>query len=184
VKRAVFVGGGAAGFFGAVTFAAEGTGAEAVVMEKGPQFLQKVRISGGGRCNVTHAMFEPREVCATIPTRRARVDWFVATISGPRHRGVGLRSAGVKMKAEEDGRMFPITDSSQTIIDCLLGEARKLGGGRARECYGRIDRAKTAWLHNWSYEWRDVGSGLRFARHRRGVARAQWEPWRNRSVTL
>ena len=94
--------------------------------EKGPQFLSKVRISGGGRCNVTHACFDPREFAAHYPRgereliapfqrfqARDTVAWFA--------------SRGVKLKTESDGRMFPTTDSSQTIIDCLLGLARSAG---------------------------------------------------------
>src|SRR5205085_4956280 len=96
------------------------------LLEKGPQFLSKVRISGGGRCNVTHACFDaarlgagyPRGEAALLGTFRRfqasdTVAWF--------------ESRGVKLKTEPDGRMFPTTDSSQTIIQCLLREARAAG---------------------------------------------------------
>jgi predicted Rossmann fold flavoprotein len=125
VKRAVFVGGGAAGFFAAITFAAEGTGAGAIVLEKGPQFLQKVRISGGGRCNVTHALFETREFAGRYPRGERELIGLLQRFQA-RDTVAWFETHGVKLKVEEDGRMFPITDSSQTVIDCLVEEARRL----------------------------------------------------------
>src|ERR1017187_7983361 len=125
-RRVVVAGGGAAGFFAAITCAQAAPGAEVTLLEKGPQFLSKVRISGGGRCNVTHACFETRELASYYPRgeqaligpfnafqTRDTVEWF--------------QTRGVKLKTERDGRMFPTTDSSQTIIDCLLGEAKAAG---------------------------------------------------------
>jgi predicted Rossmann fold flavoprotein len=120
------VGGGAAGFFAAIACANARPGTHVVLLESGRQFLTKVRISGGGRCNVTHACFDPRALSERYP-RGGRaliapfhrfqpqdtIDWFAAR--------------GVKLKTETDGRMFPITDSSQTIIDCLLEAAQKAG---------------------------------------------------------
>jgi predicted Rossmann fold flavoprotein len=126
VKRAVFVGGGAAGFFAAITFAAEATGAEAVVLEKGPQFLQKVRISGGGRCNVTHGLFEPRDFARRYPRGERELIGLLQRFQA-RDTVAWFEARGVKLKVEQDGRMFPVTDSSQTIIDCLLAETRKFG---------------------------------------------------------
>lgn len=123
MKQAIVIGGGAAGFFGAIACAEAAPDGAVTIYEKGPQFLQKVRISGGGRCNVTHACFDGRELTRRYPRgereligpyqmfqARETVDWF--------------ESRGVKLKTECDGRMFPTTDSSQTIIDCLLGEAK------------------------------------------------------------
>ncbi len=120
------MGGGAAGFFAAIACAEASPDAEVTVLERTPHFLTKVRISGGGRCNVTHRCFEPRELTKRYPRgERAliapyqrfqasdTVEWF--------------ESRGVKLKTEADGRMFPITDSSETIINCLLGEARRRG---------------------------------------------------------
>ena len=122
----IVVGGGAAGFFAAITCAETAPGTEVIVLEKGPQFLSKVRISGGGRCNVTHACFDARELAERFPRggqaligpfqrfqAKDTVEWF--------------ESRGVKLKTESDGRMFPITDSSQTVIDCLLNAAKKAG---------------------------------------------------------
>jgi len=123
-RQIVVAGGGAAGFFAAIT-AAE-AGATVTVLEKTARVLDKVRISGGGRCNVTHACFEPREFAGRYPrggpallspfqkfSAADTVAWFEAR--------------GVKLKTEADGRMFPVTDSSQTIVDCLLGAAEKAG---------------------------------------------------------
>jgi predicted Rossmann fold flavoprotein len=125
-RRVVVAGGGAAGFFAAITCAEAGPGLEVTVLEKGQQFLSKVRISGGGRCNVTHACFDAREFAAHYPRGEREliapfqrfqasdtVEWF--------------ESRGVRLKTERDGRMFPTTDSSQTIIDCLLDAARAAG---------------------------------------------------------
>lgn len=124
--RVIVVGGGAAGFFAAITCAEAASDCDVTLLEKGPQFLSKVRISGGGRCNVTHACFDPRELARRFPRGDKElistfnrfqasdtVDWFEAR--------------GVKLKIERDGRMFPVTDTSQTIIDCLLQAAAATG---------------------------------------------------------
>jgi len=116
------VGGGAAGFFAAI--AAAGQGARVTILEKTGRFLDKVRISGGGRCNVTHACFDPREFANRYPrggrallgpfqrfSARDTISWF--------------ESCDVQLKTEADGRMFPTTDSSQTIVDCLVEAAQK-----------------------------------------------------------
>ena len=118
------IGGGASGFFTALQYAELVPDRSVAIFEKGTHFLQKVRISGGGRCNVTHACFDPRELTKNYP-RGSRellaafhrwqssdtVDWFA------RH--------GVTLKTEPDGRMFPVTDSSDTVIDCFLNRARE-----------------------------------------------------------
>ena len=123
-RQIIIVGGGAAGFFAAIAAAGQGTSVR--LLEKTSRFLDKVRISGGGRCNVTHACFEPREFATRYPRgQRAllspfqkfsahdTVEWFAAR--------------GVQLKTEADGRMFPVTDSSQTIVDCLFKAAEKAG---------------------------------------------------------
>ena len=125
-ERIVIAGGGAAGFFAAAAGADSRHGGEIILLEKTSQFLAKVKISGGGRCNVTHACFDARELTTQYPRgERAliapfkqfqaadTVDWF--------------EQRGVKLKTEADGRMFPATDSSQTIIDCLMHSAQKAG---------------------------------------------------------
>jgi predicted Rossmann fold flavoprotein len=109
-----------------VTFAAARTGTEVVVLEKGPQFLQKVRISGGGRCNVTHRDFDAREFARRYPRGERELIGLLNRFPA-RETMAWFEQRGVKLKTEEDGRVFPITDSSQTIIACLLDEARRLG---------------------------------------------------------
>jgi hypothetical protein len=122
----VVVGGGAAGFFAAIACAEAGTGAEVTVLEKGARFLGKVRISGGGRCNVTHACFDAGELTARFPrgqrVLRAPFQTFQA-----RDTLEWFQSRGVKLKTEGDGRMFPTSDSSLTIIDCLMRAAAAAG---------------------------------------------------------
>src|ERR1044072_2662301 len=122
--RLVIIGGGAAGIFCAVNAARINSAAEVIVVEKTGKLLSKVRISGGGRCNVTHACFSIPDIIKKYP-RGANfvkktfhqfftddtIKWFL--------------ERGVKLKTEPDGRMFPVTDSSETIIGCLLREGDK-----------------------------------------------------------
>jgi predicted Rossmann fold flavoprotein len=125
-QRVIVVGGGAAGFFAAITCAESLPGAEVLVLEKGPQFLAKVRISGGGRCNVTHACFDPRDLAAHYPRGEQ-------ALLGPFHRFqprdtvAWFEARGVQLKTQPDGCLFPVTDSSQTVIDCFLRAAQELG---------------------------------------------------------
>lgn len=121
----IVIGGGAAGFFSAIT-CAENSEKSVLILEKTSQLLQKVKISGGGRCNVTHQCFEPRELSGNYPRGEK-------SLIGPFHRfGAAdtvewFSSRGVSLKTEADGRMFPDTDSSQTIVDTLLGAADAAG---------------------------------------------------------
>ena len=125
-ERIVIVGGGAAGFFAALACAEAGNAGEIIILEKTAQFLSKVRISGGGRCNVTHACFNEREFTTRYPRgERALIAPFKRFNAGDTVAWFAER--GVKLKTESDGRMFPVTDSSQTIIDCLLAAAQKTG---------------------------------------------------------
>src|SRR5437667_913832 len=124
--RVVIAGGGAAGFFAAITCAESCPQANITLLEKSPRFLSKVRISGGGRCNVTHACFDPRELSSHYPRGgSALIGPFQAFQA--RDTVAWFESRGVKLKTEEDGRMFPVTDSSQTIIDCLIQAAKHAG---------------------------------------------------------
>ncbi len=120
------IGGGASGFFTAIQYGEMAPGKRVAIFEKGDHFLQKVRISGGGRCNVTHACFEPAEMAKNYPrgSKELRaafhrwqpsdtVEWFAR--------------CGVELKTEPDGRMFPVTDSSETVIKCFLQQAEKSG---------------------------------------------------------
>ena len=132
-RRVIVVGGGAAGFFAAITCAEALPGVEVTILEKGPEFLAKVRISGGGRCNVTHACFDPRDFATRFPRgereligpfqrfqARDTVAWFAAR--------------GVKLNAECDGRMFPLSNTSQTIIACLIAAAEATGVKLRTKC--------------------------------------------------
>ena len=123
-RQIIVIGGGAAGFFAAI--AAAEAGADVTLLEKSARFLDKVRISGGGRCNVTHACFEPREFMARYP-RGGKALLGPFTKFSARDTVAWFEARGVKLKTEADGRMFPTTDSSQTIVDCLMNAAQKAG---------------------------------------------------------
>ncbi len=125
-ERIVIVGGGAAGFFAAITCAESAPGTRVTLLEKTSGFLSKVRISGGGRCNLTHACFEPRELSNHYPRGGAALVGPFRSFQ-PRHTMAWFESRGVKLKTEADGRIFPVTDSSQTILDCLLNAAKGAG---------------------------------------------------------
>lgn len=122
----IIVGGGAAGVFASIQAKIIRPDAKVLLLEKSAVLLAKVKVSGGGRCNVTHACFDPNQLVQNYP--RGHLE-----LRGPFHRFQPrntiewFESRGVTLKAEADGRIFPTTDSSQTIIDCLLGEAKKLG---------------------------------------------------------
>src|ERR1700722_2513308 len=126
-ERIVIVGGGAAGFFAALACAELSQhGAEIFILEKTSQFLSKVKIFGGGRCNVTHADFDVCEFSKRFPRgERALISAFGKFQAGD--TVAWFENRGVKLKTESDGRMFPTTDSSQTIIACLLNAAQKAG---------------------------------------------------------
>jgi predicted Rossmann fold flavoprotein len=125
-ERIVIVGGGAAGFFAALTCAEARTDAEVLILEKTSQFLSKVKISGGGRCNVTNACFDARELTIRYPRgERALLAPFKQFQASD--TVAWFEQRGVKLKTESDGRMFPTTDSSQTIIDCLLNATQEAG---------------------------------------------------------
>jgi predicted Rossmann fold flavoprotein len=122
----IIVGGGAAGFFTAINIVEKNPKLKVVILERGAEVLQKVRISGGGRCNVTHACFEPNELVKFYPRGEKE-------LRGPFHQFCSgdtiewFEKHGVELKIEEDGRMFPVSNSSQTIIDCFLKATQKLG---------------------------------------------------------
>jgi predicted Rossmann fold flavoprotein len=123
--RIGIIGGGASGFFAAIRCAELNPAARITIFERGQTVLEKVRISGGGRCNVTHACFEPRELVKNYP-RGHRELLGPFTQFSPSDTINWFQKRGVQIKKEADGRMFPVTDSSETIIECLLGEVRKL----------------------------------------------------------
>lgn len=123
--KVAIIGGGAAGFFAAITCAQNNPKAQVTIYEKTSKLLAKVKVSGGGRCNVTHACFNNSALSKFYPrgerflkkafsqfSTSDTVEWY--------------QSKGVKLKTEEDHRMFPVTNDSQTIIDCLMDEAERL----------------------------------------------------------
>lgn len=119
-------GGGAAGFFTAIAFAEANPGANVAILEKGREVLQKVKVSGGGRCNVTHACFDAKELIRNYPRgSKALIGPFHRF--GPADTVEWFQSRGVKLKTEADGRMFPVTDNSETIIHCLTTAAHRAG---------------------------------------------------------
>ena len=122
----IVIGGGAAGFFTAINAAEMDSKAKILILERGKEVLTKVRISGGGRCNVTHAEFTPSELIKNYPRGEKE-------LRGPFHSFMTgdtidwFEKRGVELKIEEDGRMFPVSNSSETIINCFMEEVRRLG---------------------------------------------------------
>lgn len=125
MKKIIVIGGGAAGFFAAINIAEKHPDYSVTILEKTDKVLSKVKVSGGGRCNVTHHEYNIKPFSKNYPRGEKQVlkllnqfqaedtvNWF--------------QKRGIQLKAEKDGRMFPITDSSQTIIDCFLREAQRL----------------------------------------------------------
>jgi len=123
-KKLVVVGGGAAGFFCAVNAARLQPGLKVVILEKSSHLLAKVKISGGGRCNVTHAVDAVGEMLDAYPRGRNFMRKTLHAFS-TQDTESWFGERGVRLKAEPDGRMFPETDRSQSIIDCLMAEAQK-----------------------------------------------------------
>lgn len=123
-KTLIVIGGGAAGFFCAINAARINPACKVILLEKTGKLLQKVKVSGGGRCNTTHHLFEVSALSKCYP----RGEKFMKKALhhfGPKDTITWFEERGVKLKAEQDGRMFPDSNSSQTIIDCLLREAEK-----------------------------------------------------------
>jgi len=122
----IIVGGGAAGFFTAITIVEKNPKFKVAIIERGQEVLSKVRISGGGRCNVTHACLVPNDLVKFYPRGEKE-------LRGPFHQFCTgdtiewFEKQGVELKIEDDGRMFPVSNSSQTIIDCFLSATQKLG---------------------------------------------------------
>ena len=121
----IVIGGGAAGFFSAINIALLNPKLNIIILERGTEGLQKVKISGGGRCNVTHAQFIPSELVINYPRGEKE-------LLGPFHQFMTgdtmqwFEDRGIELKIEEDGRVFPVSNNSQTIIDCFLNEVKRL----------------------------------------------------------
>ncbi|MGH8000574.1 MAG: NAD(P)/FAD-dependent oxidoreductase, partial [Brasilonema sp.] len=133
--RVIVVGGGAAGFFGAICAARSTEGiaaaeanpnAQVTILEASHQVLAKVRISGGGRCNVTQACFDPSGLVQNYP-RGGKALLGAFTRFQAKDTVAWFAAHGVPLKTEADGRMFPITDSSETIVNCLINTAKAAG---------------------------------------------------------
>jgi predicted Rossmann fold flavoprotein len=126
IKSVAIIGGGAAGIFCAINLARMAPDLEVIVLEKSNQLLGKVKISGGGRCNVTHACFEPKELVKFYPRGgREMLGPFHYFQPGDVFEWFEIR--GIPLKTEDDNRVFPITNDSQTIIDCFMREADRYG---------------------------------------------------------
>jgi len=125
-KSIIVIGGGAAGFFTAINAAQLNPSLKVTILEKSREVLSKVRVSGGGRCNVTHHCFDPDLLSRAYPRGEKVLRWsfeqFQATDTVE-----WFNQRGVDLKTEDDGRMFPVTDSSETIINCLMNEAKDHG---------------------------------------------------------
>ncbi|HEX6891826.1 MAG TPA: NAD(P)/FAD-dependent oxidoreductase [Chryseolinea sp.] len=121
----IVIGGGAAGFFGAIQAASMKPGLRVLILEKSSKLLSKVRVSGGGRCNVTHNCFNPSRLAHHYP-RGEKALKSLFKIFDAEDTVEWFHSKGVMLKSENDGRMFPSTDRAETIIDCFLKEAQRL----------------------------------------------------------
>ncbi|MCF6181026.1 NAD(P)/FAD-dependent oxidoreductase [Lutibacter sp.] len=125
-KKFIIIGGGAAGFFAAINAAELNPDLEVLILEGNNKVLQKVKVSGGGRCNVTHACFTPNELVAFYPRGKKE-------LLGPFHQFMTgdtmewFENRGIPLKIEDDNRVFPESNSSQTIIDCFLKSTKNAG---------------------------------------------------------
>jgi len=142
----IIIGGGAAGFFAAINIAELNCNLKIVIIERGKEVLTKVKVSGGGRCNVTHAEFVPSELVQHYPRGEKE-------LLGPFHTFMTgdtvewFEKRGVELKIEEDGRMFPVSNSSQTIVDCFINEVKRLGITLLQsQSVKAIQRQKNSWL--------------------------------------
>ncbi|MBD1260475.1 NAD(P)/FAD-dependent oxidoreductase [Maribacter polysiphoniae] len=122
----IIIGGGASGFYAAIHIAETNPDLKIAIFEKGKEVLKKVSISGGGRCNVTNGESDPMALSKNYPRgSKELIGPFYA--HGPQETRQFFESRGVPLKSEDDGRVFPVSNSSQSIIDCFLGETNRLG---------------------------------------------------------
>lgn len=147
----IIVGGGAAGFFAAIQIATHNPQLKVVILERGKEVLTKVKVSGGGRCNVTHAEFIPNELVKSYPRGEKE-------LRGPFHTFCSgdtvafFEDRDVALKIEEDGRMFPESNSSQTIIDCFMAETERLGIKVNTSCGVKNIKASSHENSSWEVE--------------------------------
>ncbi|HNB81406.1 MAG TPA: NAD(P)/FAD-dependent oxidoreductase [Chitinophagaceae bacterium] len=125
-QTVAIIGGGASGFFCAIQLATQRPDVQILILEKQNKVLQKVKVSGGGRCNVTHHCHTLSELLTAYP-RGKNVLKKAFRLFGPEETMQWFRSHGVPLKIESDGRVFPESNSSQSIIDCFLNEASERG---------------------------------------------------------
>lgn len=125
-QRILVIGGGAAGFFGAIACATANPRDRVTILEAGATVLGKVRISGGGRCNVTHHCFDPALLVQHYP-RGGKALRSAFSRFQPQDTIAWFEARGVQLKTEADGRVFPVSDNSETIVNCLVQEATALG---------------------------------------------------------
>ncbi|MCW3077542.1 MAG: aminoacetone oxidase family FAD-binding enzyme, partial [Bacteroidetes bacterium] len=123
-KKIIVIGGGAAGFFSAINLAILRPEYQIIILEKTNKLLSKVKVSGGGRCNVTHHCLDNQELVKNYPRGNKELLQVFSKFN-VQHTIEWFHKQGVNLKTEEDGRMFPVTDSSQTIIDCFMKLAEK-----------------------------------------------------------
>ena len=125
-KKFIIIGGGAAGYFAAINAAEMNPDLEVIILEGSPNVLQKVKVSGGGRCNVSHACFTPNELVEFYPRgKKELLGPFNQFMTGDTMEW--FENRGIPLKIEDDNRIFPESNSSQTIIDCFLESAKNAG---------------------------------------------------------
>lgn len=143
--KIAIIGGGAAGFFAALSAKQHHPQAKVVILEKTDKLLSKVKVSGGGRCNVTHACFKASELAKFYPRGGKQLKKAFGVFN-TNHTVAWFKDRGVELKKEADNRMFPITDKSITIINCFLDEARKIGVEIQNSCsVERLQPTEQGW---------------------------------------
>lgn len=149
--RIAIIGGGAAGFFAAIAAKENYPGASVIIYEKSPKLLSKVKVSGGGRCNVTNGCTSIPKLCEAYP-RGGKSMKKLFSVFSTNHAMQWFESRGVKLVVQDDGCVFPVSQNSQTIIDCFLREARRLGitietGRGIKSIISKEDNFEIGFLH-------------------------------------
>lgn len=180
-KKIAVIGGGAAGFFAAINMAQKHPEYAVTIFEKSNQLLGKVKVSGGGRCNVTHSCFEPQELIKFYP-RGGRELLNLFKVFQPKNTIEWFEKRGVPIKKESDGRMFPITNKSQTIIDCFTSEATK-SGVIIKTGFGLTSMEKQAekWVLEFNREYQEQVDAVMIAA---GSSELIWELMRQLNHTI